>query len=344
MQKRRNLAIVLLFCAFLTVIPVCLFALPSQQFSGNERRYLAKFPSLVWKDIASGKFGTGIEEYMADHVPGRTFLVGLQAYIKRTDGRQVGEDILAGKDGFLFEAPSKVNETSLEKSINAINGFSQAIGQQLTLMLVPSTGYMLPQKLPANHMPYLDEQVMQKFRQGTAGQTQWVDLAQALAQGGDGAYYRTDHHWTSLGTWLGYRAVAEQLGLQYYDRQDYQVERFDGFHGSTWARSALWLTPAEGLEMWRAPGDYQVEITDGNIQTDQLFFTDNLSTYDPYTVFLDGNHSLVRITNKQALNPGKKALVIRDSFGNSLASFLAGSWEEVVLVDLRYYKQPLSEL
>lgn len=36
--------------------------------------------------------------------------------------------------------------------------------------------------------------------------------------------------------------------------------------------------------------------------------------------------------------------MIRDSFGNSLGGFLAESWQEVVLVDLRYYKQPVSQL
>ena len=66
-----------------------------------------------------------------------------------------------------------------------------------------------------------------------------------------------------------------------------------------------------------------------------------LASADMYTVFLDGNHSLVRVKN-----PGKegKLLVIRDSYGNCLGGFLAESYGEVVLVDLRYYRRPVSEL
>ena len=36
--------------------------------------------------------------------------------------------------------------------------------------------------------------------------------------------------------------------------------------------------------------------------------------------------------------------MIRDSFSNCLGGFLAESYGEVVLVDLRYYRRPVSEL
>ena len=39
-----------------------------------------------------------------------------------------------------------------------------------------------------------------------------------------------------------------------------------------------------------------------------------------------------------------KLLVIRDSFSNCLGGFLAQSYEQVTLVDLRYHKRPVSEL
>ena len=39
-----------------------------------------------------------------------------------------------------------------------------------------------------------------------------------------------------------------------------------------------------------------------------------------------------------------KLLVIPDSFSNSLGCFLADCYGEVVLVDLRYYRQPVSAL
>ena len=47
--------------------------------------------------------------------------------------------------------------------------------------------------------------------------------------------------------------------------------------------------------------------------------------------------------NPEAAGKGK-LLVIRDSYANCLGTFLANSYETVVLVDLRYYKLAVSEL
>ena len=62
-----------------------------------------------------------------------------------------------------------------------------------------------------------------------------------------------------------------------------------------------------------------------------------------YTVYLDGNHSLVRLENPDALTDDT-LVVVRDSYSNSLGCFLTETYGTVILVDLRYYRQPVSEL
>ena len=62
-----------------------------------------------------------------------------------------------------------------------------------------------------------------------------------------------------------------------------------------------------------------------------------------YTVYLDGNQPLVRIRNEANIGKGK-LLVIRDSYANCIGPMLAESYEEVIMVDLRYYKLPISDL
>ena len=69
---------------------------------------------------------------------------------------------------------------------------------------------------------------------------------------------------------------------------------------------------------------------------------DRLS-HKPYTIlFIDGNHALTEITNTNAKNG--TILLIKDSFSHSLAPFLAENYSKVVLVDLRYYKESVSDL
>ena len=115
----------------------------------------------------------------------------------------------------------------------------------------------------------------------------------------------------------------------------------ENFQGSTYSRSALWLTQPETIELWH--GSDQLTVTNGETEgTHQgIFYMERLEEADKYTVFLDGNHSIVRVHNPEKEG---KLLVIRDSYSNCLGGFLAESYGEVVLVDLRYYRSPVSQL
>ena len=94
------------------------------------------------------------------------------------------------------------------------------------------------------------------------------------------------------------------------------------------------------MELWHG-SKLQVE-TDKGIH-EGAFYLDRLKEADMYTVFLDGNQPIVRIRNEA--NAGKgKLLVIRDSYSNCIGPMLAESSEEVVMVDLRYYRSAVSAL
>ena len=72
-------------------------------------------------------------------------------------------------------------------------------------------------------------------------------------------------------------------------------------------------------------------------------YEERLEELDKYTVYLDGNQAMVCIRNEA--NAGKgKLLVIRDSYANCIGPMLAESFEEVIMVDLRYYKKSISDL
>ena len=64
---------------------------------------------------------------------------------------------------------------------------------------------------------------------------------------------------------------------------------------------------------------------------------------DKYPVFLNGNHAVVTVKNNEVKN-GKKLLIIKDSFAHCFATFLCENYEQITMVDLRYYRQSVSEL
>lgn len=329
-----------LFCAFLCVMALLLLLLPKRCFSEREKRYLAEAPQFSAATVLSGDWGEQAEAYLADHLPGRDFLVGVNAYFDLLTGRQAGKEILTADGGRLVEAPVSWNEAQAGKNLAAVLQFTQNSKKPVDLMLIPSAGWAAEEQVRGLHAPYEDEALIRTLYERAGDQMGCVELCPRFA-GQEDWYYRTDHHWNSRGAYEGLCAYLSFLGRTC--PQEYAYERIDGgsFCGSTWSRSALWLTPGDPLELWQREGEIRVTNAESEEIHDGVFYWERLEEEDKYTVNLDGNHSLVRTDNP---NGEGKLLVIRDSFANSLGTFLAGEYETVVLVDLRYYRQSVSEL
>ena len=333
--KKSDLLTIALFCGFLTAMAALYLILPKTEFSQLEKRYLASAPKADWDDIASGDWGEDVESYLADHIPFRDFFVGLNAYFDLYTGRQAGKDIQVLGDA-LVEAPVEIDTTAAQRKMNVINGFAETVGQTVDFAIVPSAGWAHA----GQSGEYFDDAIIRGIYAMTSENIRTVDMLSVFENHPE-LYYRTDHHWTSEGAYEGYKTYMTEIGREYRKKSDFSIEIIEDFQGSTYSRSALWLTPGESLELWL--GSENLTVT--NAETEGIhegtFYRNRLEEADKYTVFLDGNHSLVRIQNPEKTG---KILVIRDSYSNCLGAFLAESYGEVVLVDLRYYASPVSEL
>ena len=336
------------FCGFLIAMSALFFLLPKQEMSETEKRVLEKAPEFSWESLSSGQFGEDIESYMADHVPGRDFFVGVHSYTELLTGRQVTKDIYLAEGDRLVERPLVWDETSAQRvhtNMAAVNALAKNVDAPVELMIVPSAGWAVRDQIVGISDEYIDPTLIGNIEALANSEVKVRDIVSVFdSYENPGAlYYRTDHHWTSLGAYTAYKSYMEQLGLPYTAREEFTVETVEDFKGTTHSRGALWLIPGEPLEMWTGKGNITVTFDKSAESYNKIFFKDRLQELDKYTVFLDGNHSLVRIDNPEKAGSGK-LLVIRDSYANCLGTFLANSYESVVLVDLRYYKKPVSEL
>lgn len=331
-MRKHNIIATILFCGFLFSVAAAYF-LPRPDFSEMEKRYLAEAPKFQAKTVFSGEWGRQAEEYLSDRIVGRNLFVGINAYLELLAGRQNLKDVRLA-DGKLVEAPVALDEAAISRNMRAINAFADTLGQEVHVMVVPSAGWA------AGAEGYTDPDSLEAIY-AAAGENVSPVPVEDIYRGRPDLYYNTDHHWTSLGAYKGYAAYMEAAGLEARAQEDFTVTVAEDFQGSTYSRSALWLTPAETIELWH--GSDRLTVTNGETEGvhQGIFYTERLEEADKYTVFLDGNHSIVRV-----LNPDKqgKLLVIRDSYSNCLGGFLAESYGEVVLLDLRYYRQAASEL
>ncbi len=342
-KKLHNRIIVLLFCLAVFAVPVLFLLQPKRDFSELEKRYLEPAPELTRENLLSGAYTGQLGRFVADHFPGRELFVGINAYFELLAGRQEAMDYFPALDGRLFAQPAEVDEKTLNANLDSINSFARDLASTgadipLTLMLVPSSGSVL-----LDDSDYPDREVISYAYDHV--EARHVDLLSTFLHTDDPGllYYRTDHHWTSEGAFQAACAYRRVLGLPVPLREDYTLQYYEPFYGSSYSASGLWLTKPDRLELWLSGKPVQVS-NETNEVNGSVFYLNRLEEQDRYTVFLDGNHSLVRIENLSGSGEGRNLLVIRDSYSNSLGCFLADLYDRVILVDLRYYKLPLTDL
>ncbi len=324
---------------------------PKTDYSSSEKRYLQKFPDTNVEKVLSGDFGSEFETFFADQFPQRNTWVGLNAYTALAEGNNGASGVYNCKNGYLINKPVST-DNNLDKNVGAVVDFAKTIDAPTTVMLVPSTGYIADDVLPTFHDKYNDDEDISKISSTLSKEKiGFVDLRERFKseyKNGSQLYYKTDHHWTTKGAYTGYQELCKALGITPIDDSTLKKDSYPDFYGTTYSSSGFWLTPPDNIEIWSNPKNsdknISVKITEGsNVKTSgSMYFTDHLKEDDKYPVFIDGNHALTEITNTNAKNG--TILLIKDSFSHSLAPFLAENYSKVVLVDLRYYKESVSQL
>ena len=124
-QRALNIVTVALFALALLAVPLYWLLCPRKTFSETERRYLAEPPKLT--SLKDWSFDDAVETYLADQLPGRDALVGLDAYTVLLSGRQVSEDIWMDREGYLVEAPVKGSLEQLDKRLGRMAALGEAV-------------------------------------------------------------------------------------------------------------------------------------------------------------------------------------------------------------------------
>ncbi|MGN1457387.1 MAG: DHHW family protein [Acutalibacteraceae bacterium] len=341
------------FCAFIFMIFILYILLPKNSYSAEEKRNLSSMPEPTADTIFNGEFEQDFETFLSDQMPMRTFFVGTNAYCSLYSGHNGSNGIYKGSDGYLFTKPVEYSEL-LDKNISYISEFAEKTEIPTYMCIVPTSAYIMQDKLPKNHYEYKDDELINTAKadlRKSDSNINFIDLIPSFSEksGSEQLFYKTDHHWTSTGAYTAYGVIADSMGLNAMPKSEFSITTHNDFYGTSYAKSALWLTKPDTIELWKnknhTNSTISVYIKDGQkeINSNSMFFDENLSTDDKYTAFLDGNHGYVKITNNDNKS-AKKLLIIRDSYAHSLAPFLADNYSEITLIDLRYYKSPVSTL
>ncbi len=162
---------------------------------------------------------------------------------------------------------------------------------------------------------------------------------------GEYLYYRTDHHWTSLGAYYADQQLCDALGLTPFDTAAHTALTADRFYGTHYSKARTWNAVPDTITWYDLPNQLTIynvtaagQPTDG--ETTGLYDTDKLTVYDKYAMFLHGTNGLSRV---QGDGTGK-ILVIKDSYANCFAPYLTANYADIDVVDFRNYNYGLDKL
>lgn len=342
MSKKALWAEALIFLAFIGVFFILNLVLPDRQFSEQENRYLQMKPEFSFKSLFSGDYTSKFETYTTDQFTFRDEWITLKAASELALGKQENNDVHLCENGTLIEGYERPESSALDANMSALNALVENTDAQVYFALIPDKSDLYASLLPKNAPNDSEKEVIDYcYAQSNATN---VDMYSALgAHTDEYIFYRTDHHWTSLGAYYGFSALAESMGIDcpaldfYADRHVISEE----FYGTTWSSSGFsWVGPdtmeifvnePEGLKVTSYPEGSPVE--------GKLYDFSFLEKKDKYSTFMGGNCPLHEIVTGTEGKPS--LLIIRDSYTDSLLPLLLDDFSEIHVLDLRYYRASL---
>lgn len=342
-EKRNAVFTVAVISALILIFAIADFVHEDRVFSVSENRLLASKPEFSAEALLDGTYTARMETYVTDQFVSRDKWIAIKTGMDIILQKQEINGVYLGKDDYLIEQhlPENYTEEQTQKKLALLEKLVDKWDAEV--MLVPTADNILVDKLPAN-APYFDQKQFLDTVRNLVGEEHYIDVYHALSTHADEQiYYRTDHHWTSLGAYYGYQAWAEARGIQSYpyDTQNMGTVT-EEFLGTLHSRVNL-DRRADSITYFPETTVPTVKITyDMTKVSDALYESSYLETKNKYGFFLDDNHALVEIdTERQG---GGTLFVIKDSYANCFVPLLLPHYSRIYMLDLRYYNGRLSEL
>lgn len=328
---------------------------PDNEFSEQENRYLQQAPKLTLERLISGKFTSEISTYFSDQFPARDIFVGAKALAEIGMLKRENNSITLGSNGYIIKRNDYPNLEMVTKNVTSITAFGKAMAELNVPYTVAMAGRnvdVLQRYLPSLYPNQHSDNLWNHFESVLSSDTytDYIDLRTLLkaiidSDTNEQIYYKTDHHWTTLGAYYAYVEIIESFGeeavpLSYFTIQQASNE----FYGTTWSSAGMkWIEP-DIMNFFRYDGDeyYITEIVDNGTIIEGFYDMAQLAKKDKYSTFIGGNNARVNIYHSEG-TVREKLVLIKDSFAHSLAPFLAYHYDLIIL-DLRYYKDSVKEL
>lgn len=333
-KKFRAIGAIVLVAVWLTMTAFVWFT-PDKERSDSERRQLEQLPEFTMEAFLDGSYKTALETYLKDQFPLRDNfrqLKGiLDVYLLR---QKTDANGMFYMNGHLSQHNMSFDSESFQKRLEILNSiyssFIDGKNANIYVSVIPDKNYYLSQE---TSFPTMDYQTifsaMAEQAQSWGGK--YIDVTGAL---GLDNFYTTDTHWKQETLIPIAQLLCQAMGGNGPKAEDFTAEKIDmDFYGVWYGKAGLPVA-ADTLYILRNEM-LDNAIVKADMVDAKMYDKEQLSSSDPYNIYLSGaKKGYVTIENPSVQN-GKKLVVFRDSFGSSISPLFLQDYESVTLVDLR---------
>ncbi len=343
MKRIFDATLVLICAAFIAVFGALVLISPAQSFSEAENRALAKAPKLTIEKLASGEFFESLRDFFRDQFPLRPLFIGIKTSTELSLGRGENNGVLFTDDGYLVTSPSYDTLSLYEKNLASLRAFCErreALHDRVSVFFAPRGADVLTSKLngryPREELTYVWDMASQQLPDLITA----TDTLRQQANDNEYVWFRTDHHWTSLGAYTAYRTLAGSLGFTPLPLEYWRFEcATESFLGTVYSKSGAYNTDPDRIYIPTSSTAFTVTYHTEKKESGSLYKKEKLETKDKYSVFLGGNFSHISVRGD---TPRPRLVVIKDSFANAIIPYLA-EYFDLEIYDLRYFKGSISK-
>lgn len=316
-----------------------------KEFSELENRNLSQIPILSLESYIDTSFSSDYEKYINDQFFLRDNWIDLKSRIEYLLGKRENNDIIFGKENYLFKKFTTFNDEMLENNLNSIITFTNNYNKEVDFFIIPNS-YAVYDELTPRYLPLVDQlslinSINSYLSLKSNDHINTINVAEKLLKNKDDyIYYKTDHHWTSYGAYLAYLTYMDYLGLEIVDINNLEKITINNFLGTYYNRSKYFKADSDFITYYNILG-LHIEI-DGKEQL-SLMDLDKFKGSDKYSAFLWGNNGLTKVINENISEErkGSSILIFKDSYANSFIQFLSYNYEIIDIIDLRYFKESI---
>lgn len=243
-------------------------------------------------------------------------------------------------------------ESAASRYTKAVNGLTKKVDSSVNVyaMIVPtSMGIKFPDNKKKKVNSSDQKEALENIEKKLSGREKFVPLYDTMMQHRrENIYFRTDHHWTSLGAYYAYRAFCEKKGIIPHELSEYDMKSAGEFLGTFYRdTNNNQNLRSDEFNVYYPLSNKKLSMkyttTEGKeISAPVIADASKYGTSLKYLAFIAGDNPYTVIHNKK-LTDGSSCIVVKESYGNAFVPYLADHYQTVYVIDYRYWEGNLRD-